>query len=348
MRVCYFSKCYKELYSAGSKAKTDMEQIMCDLGYRNIGFPCLVCSNKILGFVITLLSMIKVCFKLRSGDILIIQYPLKKYYTLLCNIVHYRGAKVITLIHDLGSFRRKRLTVLQEIDRLQNSDYLITLNDSMSAWLQTKGCEVPKGELKIWDYLSPAIVLNKIEPATDYTVVYAGALGYNKNRFLYELDRLPRQWHLSVYGKGLEADKILNKEYFSYNGFLPADQLISSVQGDFGLVWDGDSYEACTGNYGEYLRYNNPHKVSLYVRCHLPLIIWEKAALAPFIKEKEIGICINSLEELDKLTVDDYFKMKSRVIEISNLLYVGYFFTKALDEAVKFLTKSDVADEGRN
>ena len=41
MRVCYFSKCYKELYSAGSKAKTDMEQIMCDLGYRNIGFPCL-------------------------------------------------------------------------------------------------------------------------------------------------------------------------------------------------------------------------------------------------------------------------------------------------------------------
>ena len=306
-----------------------MEQIMCDLGYRNIGFPCLVCSNKILGFVITLLSMIKVCFKLRSGDILIIQYPLKKYYTLLCNIVHYRGAKVITLIHDLGSFRRKRLTVLQEIDRLQNSDYLITLNDSMSAWLQTKGCEVPKGELKIWDYLSPAIVLNKIEPATDYTVVYAGALGYNKNRFLYELDRLPRQWHLSVYGKGLEADKILNKEYFSYNGFLPADQLISSVQGDFGLVWDGDSYEACTGNYGEYLRYNNPHKVSLYVRCHLPLIIWEKAALAPFIKEKEIGICINSLEELDgkleKLTVDDYFKMKSRVIEISNLLSVGYF-----------------------
>ena len=67
---------------------------------------------------------------------------------------------------------------------------------------------------------------------------------------------------------------------------------------------------------------------------------------------KEIGICINSLEELDgkleKLTVDDYFKMKSRVIEISNLLSVGYFFTKALDEAVKFLTKSDVADEGRN
>ena len=66
-----------------------MEQIMCDLGYRNIGFPCLVCSNKILGFVITLLSMIKVCFKLRSGDILIIQYPLKKYYLKSATIIQY-------------------------------------------------------------------------------------------------------------------------------------------------------------------------------------------------------------------------------------------------------------------
>jgi hypothetical protein len=59
-----------------------MEQIMCDLGYRNIGFPCLVCSNKILGFVITLLSMIKVCFKLRSGDILIVVPG--QYYSNIC------------------------------------------------------------------------------------------------------------------------------------------------------------------------------------------------------------------------------------------------------------------------
>ena len=54
------------------------------------------------------------------------------------------------------------------------------------------------------------------------------------------------------------------------------------------------------------------------------------------------------MREVETQGVDDYFKMKSRVIEISNLLSVGYFFTKALDEAVKFLTKSDVADEGRN
>lgn len=90
-----------------------MEQIMHDLGYQNIGLPRAVCSNKVFGFVITLVSMIKVCFNLRPGDILVIQYPLKKYYTLLCNIAHCRGGKIITMIHDLGSFRRKKLTIPQ-------------------------------------------------------------------------------------------------------------------------------------------------------------------------------------------------------------------------------------------
>ncbi len=320
-----------------------MEQIMHDLGYQNIGLPRAVCSNKVFGFVITLVSMIKVCFNLRPGDILVIQYPLKKYYTLLCNIAHCRGGKIITMIHDLGSFRRKKLTIPQEIDRLRHSDYLITLNDSMSEWLQSQGCEVPKGSLKIWDYLSSAFAVDSREPVSAYTVIYAGALNSNKNRFLYELDSLPRRWHLSVYGKGFEADRISGKDYFSYNGFLSADQLISSVRGDFGLVWDGDSYSTCIGNYGEYLQYNNPHKVSLYVRCHLPLIIWEKAALASFVKEEGIGICINSLEELDDvlsmLSSSDYQKMKENVGRISSRLSEGYYFRQALSDAIGCLSE---------
>ena len=247
------------------------------------------------------------------------------------------------MIHDLGSFRRKKLTIPQEIDRLRHSDYLITLNDSMSEWLQSQGCEVPKGSLKIWDYLSSAFAVDSREPVSAYTVIYAGALNSNKNRFLYELDSLPRRWHLSVYGKGFEADRISGKDYFSYNGFLSADQLISSVRGDFGLVWDGDSYSTCIGNYGEYLQYNNPHKVSLYVRCHLPLIIWEKAALASFVKEEGIGICINSLEELDDvlsmLSSSDYQKMKENVGRISSRLSEGYYFRQALSDAIGCLSE---------
>ena len=119
--------------------------------------------------------------------------------------------------------------------------------------------------------------------------------------------------------------------------------MISSVRGDFGLVWDGDSYSTCIGNYGEYLQYNNPHKVSLYVRCHLPLIIWEKAALASFVKEEGIGICINSLEELDDvlsmLSSSDYQKMKENVGRISSRLSEGYYFRQALSDAIGCLSE---------
>lgn len=34
---CYLSRNYKNLNGAGSKAKTDMEQIMDSMGFKNIG-----------------------------------------------------------------------------------------------------------------------------------------------------------------------------------------------------------------------------------------------------------------------------------------------------------------------
>ncbi len=37
MRNCYLSRNYKDLNSAGNKAKTDIEQIMAETGYVNIG-----------------------------------------------------------------------------------------------------------------------------------------------------------------------------------------------------------------------------------------------------------------------------------------------------------------------
>lgn len=97
-------------------------------------------------------------------------------------------------------------------------------------------------------------------------------------------------------------------------GFVKSDDLIATAQGDFGLVWDGTSVSTCTGDFGEYLQYNNPHKTSLYIRCQLPVIIWNKAALADFVRENGIGICVDSLEELEKilntLSEEEYAEMK--------------------------------------
>ena len=50
MRKFYLSKNYNEINSAGNKAKTDIETILANLGYKNAGLAQTHYSNKVIGF----------------------------------------------------------------------------------------------------------------------------------------------------------------------------------------------------------------------------------------------------------------------------------------------------------
>ena len=77
MAKYYLSKNYPEIVSAGNKAKTDIEKILSDLGYENAGLKQTTYSNKIVGFVLTLVGVLKVLFTISANDIVVLQYPLK-------------------------------------------------------------------------------------------------------------------------------------------------------------------------------------------------------------------------------------------------------------------------------
>lgn len=341
----YLSKNYKGLNSAGNKAKTDIESILSKLGYKNIGFKQTVYDSKIAGFAITLFGVLKAPFSMSKGGILVLQYPLKKYYSFVCNMAHLRGCKVVTVIHDLGAFRRKKLTIEQEIKRLNHSDYIIAHNESMKKWLLENNIKSKVGTLEIFDYLSTEKAKLKETSPLPYTVVYAGALNRKKNAFLYNLGEFIHSYRFNLYGGGFNVEDVKNKESFTYKGFIPSDELITTAEGHFGLVWDGDSTSTCSGVSGEYLAYNNPHKTSLYIRCLLPVIIWDKAALAPFIKENKIGICIDSLENLDNIlsaiSKEEYEEMKNNVAIISDRLAEGWYLEHALGKAYEDLNSEE-------
>ena len=129
--ICYLSRNYRGVDNAGNKAKTDIEQIMESHGFRNVGLKQTRYRNVVVAFCRTLFSVLKSILCLRKGDVLVLQYPLKKYYAFVCNMAHLRGCKVVTLIHDLGSFRRKKLTIPQEIARLDHSDCVIVHSERM-------------------------------------------------------------------------------------------------------------------------------------------------------------------------------------------------------------------------
>lgn len=337
---CYISKGYSNLSNAGNKAKTDVENIMQGLSFRNRGLGQRVVKSSLLRFVYTLLSVTKAAFCLRRGDVVVLQYPFKKYYCFCCNVAHWHGAKVVTLIHDLGSFRRKKLTVTEEIQRLRHSDVVIAHNDNMKRWLQENGLKRKLEVLHIFDYLSEATPKETPQNAVPKRprVLFAGSLAMKNNGFLYAMAQLPRSFDMVLYGSGLDRAALQGKEV-DYKGFTPSDELIATSQAEYGLSWYGSSLLGGEGALGEYLPYNNPHKISLYIRCHLPIIIWQKAGLAEFVREHNIGILINSLEELDdvlhQVTPEQYAQMRCNVVALSKELSRGDWAKAAILRAVK-------------
>lgn len=341
MKKYYLTKNYKGINDAGNKAKTDIENALQSHGFSPVGGQRTHSTNPIYSFFKTLSFVLAIPFVVSKNDIVVVQYPLKKFYSLACKLAHLKGAKVITVIHDLGSFRRKKLTVEQENKRLSNSDVVIVHNQSMNKWLKENGFEKPLVNLELFDYLSESQPTEKKTNQEIYSVVYASNLSSRKNRFIYDLDGVIKNWYVCLYGNGFEPDKISFPEKYDHRGFVLPDDLIATTDGDFGLVWDGESIQECAGAFGEYLKYNNPHKTSLYLRCRLPIIIWKKAALAPFIEENNIGICVNSLEELNEIlpsiTPEQYKEMKENTKTVSDKLARGGFITEAVDKAIKLL-----------
>ena len=151
------------------------------------------------------------------------------------------------------------------------------------------------------------------------------------------MDDCIENWELQLYGKHFDQERANGWKHIHYNGLFTPEQLINEVEGDFGLVWDGDSLDQCSGNWGEYLLINNPHKASFTLRMGLPVIIWKKAALAPFIEKNHVGICIDSLRDLNRilenLSTEEYNEMRHNAELMSEKIGTGYFTHRAMRAA---------------
>ncbi len=345
-RICYITRNYRNISSAGNKAKTDNEDTLCKMGAVNLGIRCTHHNSKLLTFFLDLAGVIHYCFAVRKGDRILLQYPVKKYFAFLCKVAHMRGAKVITVIHDLGAFRRKRLTIQQENRRLSNADYIIASNANMRKWLLDNGMLRPVGELGLFDYKSDESVISPTPSATvsrPLSITYAGALNMRKNSFFQKFQELNLTFKTHIYGnhKGIPGIKTSNN--FEFHGFTAAETFIRTAKGDFGLVWDGDSIDNCTGSFGEYLRYNSPHKASFYLRAGLPILVWRQAAIASIIEQEGIGISIGSLHDLNRILTEitdlQMQDMRANVQRVSKQLRTGGYIRKALDKAISTLNQ---------
>lgn len=340
-------KCYIKINSK-NKAKQDIDTLMAGMGYRNIavkGFG----GKKVETFLRKVLTLVYSLFVLKKGDVLVMQYPYKKFYAVQCMAAHLRGARTVTLIHDLGTFRRRKLTAPQEMRRLSHTDYIIAHNDRMKQWLVEHAAEhlgnhrSPVsdagniGELGIFDYLSDVEPGSAVAVPDSDRIIYAGGLGERKNAFLYEASDAIEGCVMDLYGSG-NLDYSRFGHNIRHHGRIASDDFIRDVKGGWGLVWDGDSCDGCGGIWGEYLRLNNPHKCSFYLRAGLPVIVWSESAMAKFILNNKVGIAVERLSDipqvLKSLGAEECTQIAANVAQMQRRLNEGHYFRKAMGQAV--------------
>lgn len=338
MKKCFISKNYRNLGSAGDKAKTDIEEILKNLGYVNIGNRQTRAKNSLVASFKTLMSVLKGVRRLGKDDILVVQYPLKKYYDYVVSKAVSKGAKVITVIHDLGSFRRKKLTVEEEVARLNRSAAVIVHSPAMSGWLRERGVTVPLIELGLFDYLSDSIPAPHSGTVTGRPkLMYAGNVSPQANEWVYRLGEAEPEVDIVLYGGGFDRSRATSN--LIEKGFIDADSLIAKAEGDYGVVWYDKSLDEISGPLGEYLPYCAPHKTSLYLRSGMPVIIWDKAALAEVVVKLGAGIAVPSLNGISKvlagISAEDYAVMRKNAAKAAAHLAAGGFMADALRKAEK-------------
>ena len=335
--------------NAGNKARNDVEEIV-----KREGYQTLVLSVDNWYEMSTLKAQLhkskaisQALNQLKQGDELLIQFPMLHHSFFTTHHVkkaQKKGVKVHFIIHDLEALRyvnvenfplkHKIRIQVQESGLLGAADGIIAHNPIMKSVLVDKGIAENKiVSLGIFDYLIPNFQ-EKTGLTKNLPIIVAGNLAQEKAGYLYQLPARPAY---NLYGVGFDENRALANETY-FGSFLP-DELPVALEGGFGLVWDGDSAETCSGVFGEYIRYNNSHKASLYLASGFPLVVWKQSALSHFVLENGCGIAVESLHDLsqalEQLDDKDYQDLLVNAKRIGQKIRNGSYLTNALNKIVK-------------
>ncbi|GAA4277960.1 beta-1,6-galactofuranosyltransferase [Aquimarina mytili] len=346
MKGYYISRNYKSLFNAAGKAKTDCENILSEMGFKNLGFKQSSIPSSAKGTIKNFFGISLALLRLPIKSTLCTQYPLNKFRKYVLFGAKLKRCRVITIVHDVRFLKGRTSSAEKELKKIISSDAIIVHNEAMKKWFLDQGVQIPVIVLGIFDYLSNQGLPEQNNTNTGkkpFEVVYAGGFGEGKNSYMYDLDTLEKNnFKMNLYGLGFDYEKLkVPKEnsILDYKGGFPSDVVAYKIEGSFGLVWDGTSTEECSGQYGQYLKYNNPHKTSLYILCGLPVIVWDKAAIGSFILENGIGIAVSNLKDLsdtlENLSQEEYLEMKKNVNEVRKKIISGGHLSDAIHQAMQ-------------
>lgn len=280
--------------------------------------------------------------KISRNSIVLLQHPFRtrqigrEYY--LTRLKTKKNVRFISLIHDIEELRQSLYDDYYKAEfnfMLKIADVLIVHNNSMKKELLKKG--VPNKKivvLEIFDYLRENY--SDKEASFSKNITIAGNLSAQKSAYLDKLKQL--ELFFELYGPNYN---LKNGKNHQYHGVVDSAKLPKYLTSGFGLVWDGTSINECNGPTGNYLRYNNPHKLSLYLASNLPVIVWKNAAEANFVEKNKVGIAITSLKELESilsnLSEEEYDVYANNARKIGKKLVNGFYTKSALKKSINII-----------
>lgn len=338
--------------TARSKAREDVETILLQKGWRPLPVTLYGARDSVgkMAKIEMHMKAVKAwrdAFSvIRAGDTVALQFPVINHSLFLSYVFRWaklKNIKLIAVIHDLDLLRYARSTEkkiperirirMEELFSFRYFSKIVVHNERMKEFFLKK-LHIPEERLrvlKIFDYLiSPNVDLPQ-KISREKGIIIAGNLKKSKAGYVYSL---PKDILFQLYGPFYEDEGKIEKNV-KYHGSFTPDALIAELEGGFGLVWDGESDIGCSGIWGEYLRINNPHKVSLYLACGIPIVIWDQAAMAQFICDNCCGITVASLseipEKISKLSEIEYKSLRENAQRISKKVRAGEYLISALE-----------------
>jgi hypothetical protein len=321
--------------TASTKAIADCTQILSAHGYENHNIAGDISSKwYLLKLVIALMKLI---FKVKQNSIVAIQYPLlsgNRWFKYVMRLLKLKNIRFFCIIHDLDELRYPHLQNGQqstEVKLLNYYDVVIVHNEQMRNWLKSRGLVTTTLCLYIFDYLSNKLLVHKtiLDNSIENSIVFAGNL--IKSPFIYQLNQVS-SFVFNLYGPNFDPTKAHSSGNVDWKGAFDPEEILAQMDGAFGLIWDGEAIDELDDVFGNYLKYNNPHKLSLYLAAGLPVIAPKQAAVAQFITDHQVGLLINNLKQLQHLEISSkqYNQFKQNAQEIANKLRQGNFFHSAI------------------
>lgn len=328
--------------NAGTKAPADVKEVATKLGFKPINVIRKGEKKDIISRVYRQMTFFnswqKIYKEIKSNSLLLIQVPFHDHElrrtTVLKNLKSKKNVKIIYMVHDVEELRKINDNKFYQTEfdlMLKFADQIIVHNNVMMKFFIEKGVPTHKlVNLEIFDYLDQ----NELElPSYSKEIFIAGNLDIKKVKYLSYLNEIDASF--TLYGSNFSLQEYKN---VNYKGSVTPEELPHLLNRGFGLIWDGDSVSTCSGVFGQYLKYNNPHKLSLYLASGLPVIIWDQAAEASFVKNKNVGLVISSLYDLpgilNTISEEKYLELATNVKIEAEKLKKGLYSEKALKKTI--------------